>query len=114
ESALAHGTTPALVCSAVSPVNGNESHRVFRRGLVTVKTAAWPAATALVSAPTEDDMAKDYSPERTATMRDELCDAARELGITLTKTRAGGLVTAPVGASARWCADSATRAAGSS
>lgn len=57
-------------------------------------------------------MAKDYSPERIATMRDELCDAARELGIPLTKTRAGELVTVLLGASARWSADTGTRAAG--
>src|SRR5699024_11430423 len=98
--------------STVSPVKGNESRRCLRRELVAAETAAWPPATALVSVPKEDDMAKDYSPERIATMRDELCDAARELGIPLTKTRAGELVTALLGASARWSADTGTRAGG--
>ena len=57
-------------------------------------------------------MAMDYSPERIATMTDELFDAARELGIPLTEARAGDLVTVLLEASARWSADTGTRAAG--
>src|SRR5699024_9490194 len=103
---------PEFACSAVRPVNGNESRRVFLRALVTVETAAWSAATALVSVPKEDDMAMDYSPERIATMTDELLGAARELGIPLTEARTGDLITVLLEASARWSADTGTRAAG--
>src|SRR5699024_11497098 len=57
-------------------------------------------------------MAMDYSPERIATMTDELLGAARELGIPLTEARAGDLITVLLEASARWSADTGTRAAG--
>lgn len=57
-------------------------------------------------------MAMDYSPERIATMTDELFDAARELGVPLTEARAGDLIAALLEASARWSADAGTRAAG--
>src|SRR5699024_8648020 len=114
ESALAHGTTPALVCSTVSPVNGNESHRVFRRGLVTVETAAWPAATALVSETQEDARAKEYSPARLAGLTAERCDAGRGLGMPHTRTRAGEPDPVRLGASAGWSAHTGTRAAGRS
>ena len=57
-------------------------------------------------------MAMDYSPERIATMTFELLGAARELGIPLTEARAGDLITVLLEASARWSADTGTRAAG--
>src|SRR5699024_2861401 len=99
--------------SPVPPSRPSMVTSLFRRALVTVETAAWSAATALASVPKEDDMAKDYSPERIATMTFELLGAARELGIPLTEARAGDLITVLLEASARCSADTGTRAAGS-
>ena len=57
-------------------------------------------------------MAKDYSQETIAAMAAELHEAAQALGIALTAEAAPELVTALLDASARWSAETRTRASG--